>query len=71
MRGPDLVREIRKIEKNKGIPKVWICGLTTEDDKDLDDYMEAGFDEFLGKPVYPARLEEVVGRRLEAGVAKG
>ena len=71
MRGPDLVREIRKIEKTKGLPKVWICGLTTEDDKDLDDYKEAGFDEFLGKPVYPARLEEVVGRRLEAGVAKG
>lgn len=66
MRGPDLAREIRKIEKSKGItPTTWICGLTTEDDKDLDDYMDAGFNEFLGKPVNPARLEEVVGRRME------
>jgi CheY-like chemotaxis protein len=64
MRGPDLVREIRKFEKIKNIPKIWICGLTTEDDRDLDEYFEAGFDEFLGKPVNPTRMEEVVGRRV-------
>lgn len=36
--------------------RTYICGLTTEDNKDLDAYLESGMDDFLTKPANPKSL---------------
>jgi CheY-like chemotaxis protein/HPt (histidine-containing phosphotransfer) domain-containing protein len=61
MSGIDAAIEIRKIEKDKNLPRTPIIALTahtTQEDKNL--FLSSGMDEFLKKPLSPEALSKAV-----------
>ena len=51
--GLDLTRQIRQKELSLHLPRTHIIGLINDDYKDIENYLEAGMDEFINKPVNP------------------
>ena len=77
MSGPACVQAIRKMEKElfgegggggvggEEMRKTYVVGLINDDYKDIETYMEAGYDEFVNKPVNKKTVDELVRRKEE------
>ncbi|MHA6287846.1 response regulator [Maricaulis sp. CAU 1757] len=61
--GPDLARAVRKA--GRGLPLIAVTANTTEADRLL--CLDAGMDDFLTKPLDPARLAAALGRLCRSG----
>lgn len=63
--GLQLTTMIREYEKKQGFgEQSYIVGLITDENKDIEHYLEVGMNEFLNKPVHPKTMNEILGRRL-------
>lgn len=63
--GLQLTKMIREYEKLKEINlNIFIVGLITDENKDIELYLEAGMNEFLNKPVHPKAMNELLIQRL-------
>ena len=63
--GLQVTTMIREYEKKQGFGlQSYIVGLITDENKDIEQYLEVGMNEFLNKPVHPKTMNEVLGRRL-------
>ena len=63
--GLQLTTMIREYEKKQGfVLQSYIVGLITDENKDIEHYLEVGMNEFLNKPVHPKTMNEILGRRL-------
>ena len=65
MNGLQLTKLIREYEKKMNFTQQsYIVGLITDENKDIEHYMEVGMNEFLNKPVHPKTMNEILSRRM-------
>lgn len=64
MDGLEVTKIVRSVEKEYNFPRIFICGLITEETNRFDLYHEIGMDEFLKKPVNIQLLNDLIDRRL-------
>jgi len=62
--GLQLTTMIREYEKKQGLLSSYIVGLITDENKDIEHYLEVGMNEFLNKPVHPKAMNEILARRM-------
>jgi CheY-like chemotaxis protein len=63
--GMDAAKEIRKIEEEKGLSHTPVISLTANAlQGDRERFLEAGFDDYLTKPVDPNLLLKAMGRLI-------
>jgi signal transduction histidine kinase/CheY-like chemotaxis protein len=68
MNGLDAARAVRAREAANGLPRTPIVAVTAHALKgDMDRCLEAGMDDYLTKPVSPARLEATIAKWLPDG----
>lgn len=70
MSGHDATRVIRESERTQGLPRVPIVALTaTASDRERQDCLDAGMDDFLAKPCTLEDLSRVIGHWTQSGPA--
>ncbi|MCB1456242.1 MAG: response regulator, partial [Nitratireductor sp.] len=71
MNGLEATAAIRQREAGQGLPRMPIVGVTAHALKgDMERCLEAGMDDYLTKPVSPAKLEAKIAEWLEPGATR-